>query len=246
MSAVNEEQLLEAFARVASSLEQDPLFEGGDVKTMEAYLDKLPSDAKELFARTLQGCSAAYRYAGLILMAELVRTHGAFEKAAVPESLVVAKGDVSSFNGALHIKGNLILEPDAIVVVAGDLRIDGNFLGAEQGYSLLAVAGTMTSTSLMTRGELLVGKSLAVKDSAFLTNNDYPARSPRISARVLIQNDRLDLFGRVYVGEHITGPLAEWGSGRLRKVCKLLGIGATADLLDLESAYRASLMQDIS
>lgn len=242
MSAVNEKQLLEVFRSIAPALEKDPLFEGGDLKTMEAYLDKLPSNAQELFSRTLQGCSAAYRYAGLILMSALVRTHATLERVKLPEGLAVGKGEFSIISGTLHVKGNLTLEPDAVVVVAGDLRVDGNFLGAEQGYSLLAVGGAMTTTRLLTRGELLVGKSLAVKDSAFFTQNEYPARCKRISARVLIQNDRLDNFGRVYVGEHITGPLAEWGTRRLQAVCKLLELQATADLQSLEQAYRASLL----
>ena len=216
-------------------------FREGQREVMEALLaGQLPARVETLFAETLQGDHPAYRYAGLALVAELVRRHGG-TAARHAGALIVDDEEVFFYRGNLAVSGDLVLGDRAVVVVAGDLKVKGSFVGGASDYSLLAVGGAMKAANVMTLGELIVGKRLDVAGAAYLYRNDYSAMAPVVRAAVLIQNERFDRFREVIAGDRVAELIGEYNPDRLQYVCGLLGLEPVPDADQLEAALRRRL-----
>lgn len=241
MPTISHDEVRAAFARIEERVAADPLFEGGDVAKLKRRLQQLPATVDELFADTLQGESEAYRYAGLLLLGELVREHKAHLPTRHAGDLVLADGEVRCFRGDLTIDGDLLLGPRAICVVVGDLQLAGSLLADETDYTLLAVGGSMRARGVMTRGELLVGGSLVVTEVVYLYRDDCSSRIGEVRARTLLENDSVDTIGRVRVQQRFIEPLAAQRPERLRAIARIVGLGVITDASLFERELRGHL-----
>jgi hypothetical protein len=229
-------------------LKRDPLFaRGGNVEIMDRHMAELPDHIGRLFGETLQGGTPAYRYAGLILASEMIRHYEALREIEHSGALCVDDEEVFVYSGHLHVRGDLVLGNQAVVIVAGDLELDGNFIGGPEDYSMLGVAGTMTAANIMTMGELIVTGRVVVRDLAYFYRNVYASMAPALRARLVIQNESFDHFGKIIaVEEHLFERLGEELPERLQHVRARLGLQDPAsDLDELETALRRQLTANV-
>lgn len=242
MPTIAKNNVHELYAELRPRLAADPLFSGsGNLEQMDRYMARLPNTVETLFGETLQGDAEAYRYAGVLLAAELVRRYAASQVFTHDGPLRVGDGDVLFYRGDLRVAGDLVLGDQAVVVVAGDLDVEGNVVGGAWDYSMLGVAGAMTARNVMTMGELLAGQRVTVSDAAYFYRNDYTAVAPAIRARVLVENDRLNAFGKISADEQIAELLGESRPERLQHAASLLGLGHVIGAEDLERELRRRL-----
>ena len=186
-----------AFERCRPLLESDPMLlppqrKSFSVDALTRFLTPLPTTVEALFADTLQGMSEAYRYAGLRIVSAMVEP-ARLDSVAL-DALVVKSREPTFFPGHVHVHGNV--ENASILVVAGDLTIDGTYYGGPN-YSLLAVGGAVRVGNVATQGEILVGTRLESRGVVYLHYNDYSCMIPDLRARAVVQEDRSDSFGAV-------------------------------------------------
>jgi hypothetical protein len=249
MPTVNKSEVQRIYEQaVRPLLKRDPLFaRGGDVEIMDRLMAELPDHIGRLFGETLQGGAPAYRYAGLVLASEMIRHYEALREIEYSGALCVDDEEVFVYSGHLHVRGDLVLGNQAIVIVAGDLELDGNFVGGPKDYSMLGVAGTMTATNVMTMGELIVTGRVVVRDLAYFYRDVCSAMAPALRARLVIQNESFDHFGKIIaVDEHLFERLSEERPERLQHVRAQLGLqGPTGDVEQLETALRRRLTANV-
>ncbi len=228
MPTITKEQALAVFEMIAPQLARDPLFnDGAEIETMRRLLAYLPPTADALFGVTLRGGPPAYRYAGLRLYADLVRLHRALEEHAIYDGSLTVEGNESfCYRGDLRVDGDLVLAAGATFVVAGELEVRGAVLGAGAGYSLLAVAGTMSAHDVMTAGDLIVGQRLAVTNVAYFQGGaGGTTLAPAARARVLVQDEsRADHLLKARAASHFTATLHRLPADRLAAIATTLGI----------------------
>lgn len=245
MPTVDKREILDLFSDFKTQLVHDDLFSRkGEIAIMERYMARLPTSFESFFAETLKNGSESYRYAAVLFAGEVMRHYEVVRSYIELGNLVARQGESRFFGGNLEVRGNLALEDQAIVVVAGDLFVEGNVVGAEWDYSMLGVAGSMRCRSLMTKGELLVGQTVAIRDHAYLYRKGCSALAPAFKARVLVQNHRLDSFLEVTAEQRVAEPLTEEQKERLGRVCDLLGLHQVDDAAALETALRSRLLSD--
>jgi len=230
-TALDRGELMRAFEQLHQQLAADPIFADGDegsVETMRERLQSAPSSYEELLGVTLAD-GGAHLYGGLRVVASVFRARS-LRQALHEGAMVVDREEVLFLASHLRIRGDLLLGDRASVLVAGDLVIDGNFIGAEWDNSVLGVGGALTVGNLMTRGDLLVADRITVKDVAYL-HGDRVARAPAVRARVLIENDRANLFGAVEAKERVADVIAD-ESPTLARVCALVSMKQPPDTAD--------------
>jgi len=231
-TALDRGVLMQAFEELRQQLAADPIIageDGGSVEAMAERLAEAPPTFEALLGGTLVGDGGAYLYGGLLAAAKVFRSKN-LKPALHDGAMVVDREEVMFHGAALRIRGDLLLGDRSTVLVAGDLTIDGNFIGAEWDNSVLGVGGTLTVGNLMTSGDLVVADRITVKDVAYL-HGDRVARAPAVRARVLIENDRNDLFGQVEARERVTEEIAD-GTPTLERVCALVGMKQPPDTVD--------------
>jgi len=242
MSTIVEKyQVRELYAELRSRLADDLLFGGASLEQMDAYLAQLPDTVQELFAHTLQGDAEAYRYGGVLLMAELVHRFAAGQVFNYDGPLTVHDSQVLFYGGDLHVVGDLVLGDQSIVVVAGDLDLDGSFVGGSTDYSMLGVSGAMTAYNIMTPGEMIVGQRLAVRDLVYLYRNSCSSLASSIRCRLLVENDCFNTFSKINADAQIDELLTEERPERLRDVAGLVGLGPLDSVERLEAELRQRL-----
>lgn len=235
-TALDPAELQRAFEDLRPRLAVDPIFadgEAGDedvgVEGMEALLADPPATYEEWLGTLVQHDGGAYLYGGLCTIAGVF--HSRRKQVTVDDPLVVDRDDLLFFPDDLRIRGDLLLGDRAGVVVAGDLTIDGNFVGAEWASSLLGVGGTLTVGNLMTPGELVVAGRITVKDVAYF-HGEGTARAPGIRARVLIENSRVDRFGDVDAREYLAPSEPIESGPPLQQMCALVSMKRPPDAID--------------
>lgn len=235
-------ELMAAYAELRQQLAGDPIFtgsegeEGGTLEKLEQRLERAPETYEEFLAEN----RGPYRYGGVRLAAQVVRRRG--KKAFTHEdALIVDREEIAYYPGDLRVRGDLVLGDRAAVLVAGDLTIDGNFVGAEWDHSLLAVGGSLTVGNVMTHGELVVGERITVKDVAYLHGGELVARAPAIRARTLIENDCINLFGEVEAKERLAEAVGEEDTVGLQRICGLVGMKNVTDIDHFEERFRKRL-----
>ena len=230
-TALDRGELMQALEQLHQQLAADPIFADGDqgsVETMRERLQTAPSSYEELLGATLAD-GGAHLYGWLRVVASVFRAKS-LRQTLHEGAMVVDREEVLFHASDLRIRGDLLLGDRASVLVAGDLVVDGNFIGAEWDNSILGVGGALTVGNLMTQGDLLVADRITVKDVAYL-HGDRVARAPAVRARVLIENDRSDLFGSVEAKERVADVIAD-GTPTLARVCALVSMKQPPDTVD--------------
>lgn len=233
-TALDRGELMRAFEQLHQQLAADPIFADGDqgsVETMRERLQAAPSSYEELLGTVLagDGGGGAQLYGGLCVVASVFRAKG-LRQTLHDGAMVVDREEVLFHASDLRIRGDLLLGDRASVLVAGDLVVDGNFIGAEWDNSVLGVGGALTVGNLMTSGDLLVAGRITVKDVAYL-HGDRVARAPAVRARVLVESDRANVFGSVEAKERVSGEVAD-GSPTLARICALVSMKQPPDTVD--------------
>jgi len=233
MTTVEKYQVKELYAELRSKLDRDPLFTG-DVEHMDTLLVGLPDTVEQLFVETLHDAAQCYRYAAVLLMADLVRRFAPSQAFNLEGPMRVASGEMVFFGGDLHVAGHLRLDHGAVLVVAGDVELEGSFIGGE--HSVLGVSGTMTARNAMTPGEMMVAQRLAIRELVYLYRNDHSSLAPAVRCRLLVQNDGFNTLRKISAETQIDELLTEERPERLQQVAVLLGLDAVESVEQLESA----------
>ena len=241
MPTIEKAEILSLFKRLKPRLAEDALFSGGDADRMERYLQLLPGNFRDLFVETLHGDSEEYRYAGIVLAAAMVREFDRMKAFVHPGNLVVRSEDFRFYPGHVRVQGDIVLRDQAIMVLAGNLAVDGNIVGAEWDYSMLGAGGKISCNNVMTQGEILAGGEINVADVAYFYRNDYSSMARRLKASIVVQNDSFDNFGEVIAEERVEELVTEEAPDRFEYVCQLLRLPRCRDIADLERRLRARL-----
>lgn len=201
----NKETLLQAFLKLKPQLIRDPLFMnsgyGNDIERLENYIKHAPNNYEDFLTKfSYSGLRIemqenfyedTYMYACLLLLKEVLLEDASIE---YEEDLVFQKNDFFIYpEKEVFVKGNFILNEQAIGIFLGDLIVDGNFY-ADGFYNRLAVAGTFKAKNIFTCAEIISTTSIEAIETACFINNDYSARSPLIKSNVLLELDRTDFF----------------------------------------------------
>ena len=143
----------------------------------------------------------------------------------IAEGLKVSEGeDLLLEEAHVTVKGNLILEDQSRLLVAGDLEVEGNIIHEGFDYALLFVGGSLRADNLLFHGEVVVLGSITLRGIAWTYYNDYSTYADTLTARVVVADDREDAVDEVRADAHLTGH----SSDITPKLGKLL----QADVLD--------------
>jgi hypothetical protein len=108
--------------------------------------------------------------------------------------LVLGEGELRYFDGDVHVRGDLTAgEEGAMVVVAGDLRVDGA-IHAHAWYSLILCRGVLSASSIRTKGEIAALGGIEVAQFYWGYYNDHSTIAPRIQGPLYISDDRFDMI----------------------------------------------------
>lgn len=147
----------------------------------------------------------------------------------VAKDLKVSEGEDLHFDGGVVVKGNLVIEDQGRLLVAGDLVVEGNIIHEGFDYSLLFVGGSLEADNLLFHGEVVVLGGFTFKGVAWTYYSDYSTYADTLSAKLVVADDREDAIGKVRADHHLVGHSSEIGP----KLSKLLKKG----LVDEEGAW---------
>jgi hypothetical protein len=139
----------------------------------------------------------------------------------VAGDLKVSEGEDLHFDGGCVVKGNLVIEDQGRLLVAGDLVVEGNIIHEGFDYSLLFVGGSLEADNLLFHGELVVLGGFTLKGVAWTYYSDYSTYADTLSARLVVADDRDDAIGKVSADHHLVGHSSKIGP----KLSKLLEKG---------------------
>ncbi|GEN13005.1 hypothetical protein SAMN05443572_11332 [Myxococcus fulvus] len=139
----------------------------------------------------------------------------------VAGDLRISEGEDRRANGGLVVKGNLVLEDQGRLLVAGDLVVEGSIIHEGFDYSLLFVGGSLQAGNLLVHGEVVVLGGFKVQGVAWTYYSDYSTYADTLTARLVVADDREDAIGKVSAENHLVGHSSEIGP----KLSKLLQKG---------------------
>jgi hypothetical protein len=143
----------------------------------------------------------------------------------VAKDLKVSEGEDLHFDGGVVVKGNLVIEDQGRLLVAGDLVVEGNIIHEGFDYSLLFVGGSLEADNLLFHGEVIVLGGFTLEGVAWTYYNDYSTYADTLSARLVVADDREDAIEKVRADHHLVGHSSEIGP----KLSKLLKKGLVDD-----------------
>ncbi|RYZ43400.1 MAG: hypothetical protein EOO71_03870 [Myxococcaceae bacterium] len=124
----------------------------------------------------------------------------------VDGDLRLSEGQALRFEeGRVHVKGHLILDEQSRLLVAGDLVVEGNIVNEGFDYALLFVGGALTADNLLFHGELVSLEGITVKGVAWTYYNDHSTYADRLTARVVVADDRAEAVDAVRADPHLAG-----------------------------------------
>lgn len=228
---LNADRIREAYKRMRRRLLALPEFDrdareaGVSALDIDRRMDRPPGDESELW-EWLDG-SDHYRFAGLFVF------HEAFGGASATEvdGGVHLEGEVQIIAGDVHIRGDLVLTDAAMLMVLGELVVDGDIRAEDTDYSLVAAA-SVRCRNLVSWGEVLALSSIEVAGTVYLAGNDHSCRAPRMTAAVLVDFERGNVFGQVDAERHVT----DWS---FPEAASALGLDPDED--DLAGGFAARL-----
>lgn len=121
------------------------------------------------------------------------------------DALVMRENEYRYFDADLHVRGDLTAnEEGAMLVVAGDLRVDGA-IHAHAWYSLVLCRGTLSASSIRTKGELAALGGIEVERFYWGYYNDYSTFAPHLAGPLYVSDDRFDMIDDVRAQEQLDG-----------------------------------------
>ncbi len=103
------------------------------------------------------------------------------------------------------VKGNLVLEDQSRLLVAGDLEVEGNIIHEGLDYALLFTGGALCAKNLLFHGELVALGPITVQDVAWTYYNDCSTYADSLKARIVVADDRFDAVDAVHAEQHLHG-----------------------------------------
>lgn len=191
-----------AFERARDALSADALLAddprvGFSAAELERRLVGAAS-VEALWSRLASGPDQ-YRYAGLRVLQEAFSGRGASTTIAGPLRL---EPSFTWVVGDLRVGGDLIVPDDASLVVLGRLCVEGQLVAGF--WSSAVAAQRIELVSGISGGEVLATEAIVAADRLYLCNNEHSCRSPLVEARVLVDFERSNAFGRVVATQHVT------------------------------------------
>ena len=124
----------------------------------------------------------------------------------VSGDLTLSEGDDRVLNAArVVVKGNLVLEDQSRLLVAGDLEVEGNIIHEGLDYALLFTGGALSARSLLFHGELVSLGPITLEEVAWTYYNDYSTYADSLKARVVVADDRFDAVDDVQEDHRFNG-----------------------------------------
>lgn len=134
------------------------------------------------------------------------------EAKQVATDLTISEGQDLTFDAkSVTVNGNLILEDQGRLLVAGDLVVEGNIIHEGFDYSLLFVGGSLKAHNLLFHGEIVVLGDVSLQGVAWTYYNDYSTYADTVSARLVVSDDREDAIDKVRADHHLIGHSTEIG-----------------------------------
>ncbi|WP_338868972.1 hypothetical protein [Myxococcus stipitatus] len=128
------------------------------------------------------------------------------------KGLKVSEGEDQILDAAsVTVNGNLVLEDQGRLVVTGDLVVEGNIIHEGFDYSLLLVGGSLKAHNVLVHGEMVVLGDFTVQGVAWTYYNDYSTYADKLTAKIVIADDREDAIGKVRADHHLVGHSSEIG-----------------------------------
>ncbi|GHG70498.1 hypothetical protein [Comamonas sp. JC664] len=103
------------------------------------------------------------------------------------------------------VKGNLVLEDQSRLLIAGDLEVEGNIIHEGLDYALLFTGGSLSAKNLLFHGELVALGPITVRDVAWTYYNDCSTYADSLKARIVVADDRFDAVDAVQAEHHFHG-----------------------------------------
>ncbi|MFP2962452.1 hypothetical protein ACLEPN_32930 [Myxococcus sp. 1LA] len=124
----------------------------------------------------------------------------------VSGDLKLSEGDDRVLHAArVVVKGNLVLEDQSRLLVAGDLEVEGNIIHEGFDYALLFTGGSLSARNLLFHGELVSLGPITVQEVAWTYYNDYSTYADSLKARIVVADDRFDAVDAVQSDHHLNG-----------------------------------------
>jgi hypothetical protein len=117
-------------------------------------------------------------------------------------------GDVFLHEGDLHVAGNLCTDEEDVLllVVRGDLIVDGAYSDSDDPQSMVLVTGSMKARDIVTAGFLEVHGDLEVKDRLIGDYNDCNAWiGGNVSCSLFFPEEHFFTVGGAFHAEHVLG-----------------------------------------
>ncbi|QDE66965.1 hypothetical protein BHS09_08050 [Myxococcus xanthus] len=103
------------------------------------------------------------------------------------------------------VKGNLVLEDQSRLLVAGDLEVEGSIIHEGFDYALLFTGGALSAKNLLFHGELVSLGPITVQEVAWTYYNDYSTYADALKARIVVADDRFDAVDDVRADHRLDG-----------------------------------------
>lgn len=123
----------------------------------------------------------------------------------VSGDLTLSEGDDRVLNAArVVVKGNLVLDEQSRLLVAGDLVVEGNIIHEGFDYALLFTGGSLSARNILFHGELVSLGPITVQEVAWTYYNDYSTYADSLKARIVVADDRSDAVDAVQADHHFS------------------------------------------
>lgn len=175
------------FTKHENKLNTLPYFKEEEKEQLLAFLNTNISkyNIEQLFKDKLQGRSPFARHIALDYLAATQREPSTHME---EQSLAVEKGTIKVYPGNLHVKGTI--KNLGIIVVLGDITIEGNYVALPIAYGCLYIGGNLKVKNVyVCEAETIVLQTIKVEHAAILIGNHTITIADQLKVKVLITED---------------------------------------------------------
>jgi hypothetical protein len=147
----------------------------------------------------------------------------------------------TSTNQFLYFPSNVRIDGhlanSGIVVVEGNLSINGDYFNSTGSFTSLVVGGKIQAQNMITSGEVICADRICLQGLGYFHYNDYCTISPTIDCKILVEDDRQNFFNEVHANLKLNRGFNDEEVERLLGIKELPGDSEADDLL-LEYLYQ--------